>query len=112
MNDQVKEIEIDIEHAKEMIKLEEAMLRLKKNKDFELLILEEYFKNEAVRYVEALSSPNLQAEKYQEAIHKAMRGIGELKQFFNKISHNADMARSAIEEGRQAIDEMAEDGEL
>lgn len=112
MNSQVQEIELDIENAKQFVELHECAERLKKNKDFQKLILEEYFKNESVRLVEALSAPALQDEKYQKAITKTMEGIGQLKQFFNKVHHQAEMAKTAIEEGQEALSEMAEQGDL
>ena len=111
MNTEVREIELQIEQAREFIKLNEAMQRLRSNKDFEKVISEEYFKNESVRLVEAMSAPQLQDEKYQKAIHKSMAGIGNLKQFFAKVEHQAEMARSAIEEGNQALDDIETEGE-
>lgn len=49
----VQEIEIDIQKAKNDIELGDALKRLISNKDFDLLISENYFKGEAERVVGA-----------------------------------------------------------
>ena len=76
MTDQIKEIELNIEEAREFIKLEEV------------------------------SAPGLQEGKYQDAIVKTLSGIGQLQQFFNKVSHQAEMARSSIEDSENALEEL------
>lgn len=112
MNDEVKNIELNIEEAREFVKFNEALERLGKNKDFQTVILKGYFKEEPARLVEALAAPNLQDQKFQDAILKSMEGIGQLQQFFNKVQHQADMAQSAIEEGQRELDDMAERGDM
>lgn len=113
MSHEAQEIELNIEEAQGFIKLQEAVDRLSKNKDFQKVILEEYFKNEPVRFTEALSSPNLQAQEHQDAIMKALSGIGQLQQFLNKVAYQADMAERAIEDNNEELSRIHDEaGEI
>jgi len=112
MSQEIKDLEVSIEEAQAFIELQHAADRLRKNKDFQLLILEEYFKNEPVRMTEILAVPQAQDERTQGQIHAALRGVSELKQFFNKIQHQAMNAESAIEEANAEIDSIHEEGDL
>lgn len=108
-NPEIKEIELSIEQAREFKRTAEALDRLSKNKDFQHVIQQVYFKDEATRLVEVMAAPQLQEEKYQVAIRRSMEGIGQLQQFFNKVMHQGEMAKESIEEGQRELDEIAKE---
>jgi hypothetical protein len=112
MNEQFEEIELNIQEAKKLADLGDALSRLTNNKDFITVIREGYFKDEPVRLVQAKASPAMASPEGQAVVIKSIDAIGELYQYFGKIEHQADLARMAITEGEEALSEMAEQGEL
>lgn len=107
---EVQEIEIEIEQAREMIKRKEALDRLYKNPDFQLVIQKGYFEDEAVRLVHLKGAPAMRDPENQAAIIKEMDGIGSLKGYFSAIIHTAANAQAAIEEREALLLEMEEEG--
>jgi hypothetical protein len=112
MNEQFEEIELNIQEAKKLAGLGDALDRLTDNRDFIAVIREGYFKDEAVRLVQTKAAPGAKTEVIQAGITRSIDAIGELYQYFGKIEHQADLARMAISEGEEALSEMAEQGEL
>ncbi len=111
MTDNVKEIELDIEDARQTIAFHDAYVRLTKNADFQLLIEKNYFIDEAARLVEFKANPAVQNDAAQAAIIKALDAIGGLQQYFNKLGFQADNAERALEEANEALAEIAAEGE-
>ena len=108
-----QQIELDMASAQALIKHADALSRLMQNPDFQAVILNGYFKDEAVRLVSAKAAPQMKASENQEAILTALDGIGSLQQHINTVFALGENARSAIEDGRQALDEIAtEEGEI
>ena len=108
---EVRQIEIEIEQARELVKTRDALDRLMENPDFKEVILTGYFKDEPARLVELKAAPQMEAAQHQANIIKSMDGIGALQQYFNTIWHLGSNAESAIQDGHQAIDEIhAEEG--
>lgn len=99
MNDsRIEEIELSIEDAKKNIRLLEALSRLQNNKDFQLLIEDEFFVQGAARAVSMKSSPNFQEPHQQRVVDNVIVGIGQLQQFFNKVYQIGQMSRRSLEE--------------
>lgn len=106
---EVQEIEIEIEQAREMIKRKDALDRLCKNADFQLVIQKGYFEDEAVRLVHLKGAPAMRDADNQAAIIKEMDGIGSLKGYFSAIIYQAGIAADAIEERENLLTEIAEE---
>lgn len=111
MND-VEQIEISITDAKEKVALGDALERLLRNADFQTIIMTGYFEKEAVRLVMAKSLPSMARPEQQEAINKSIDAVGTLYQYFSRIDKEADLAVAAIQDGEDALSEMAETGEV
>lgn len=109
--DVIEEIELEINAAKELVELGDALARLSKNKDFVTVITENYFKGEAARLVMAKASPAMRHPDQQEGVTKSIDAIGQLYQYFFKVQTQANQARDSIAESEQAIEDLAE-GEL
>lgn len=108
----VEAIELDIRQARSLVDAEDALNRLYANKDFQAVILDGYFKEEAWRLVELKAAPAMQHEGHQRMISQAIDAIGGLQQHFNKIRVMADEARAAIEYSEQELELMAAEGEV
>jgi len=85
----IQTIEISIGKAKRAIELNKALNRLDKNKDFQLVIQEAYFKDEAARLIAAKSNPGLSMPEQQAHLDHCIMGLGSLQQFFITISQIA-----------------------
>lgn len=99
----VQQIELSIEHAREMIKTGDALNRLMQNVDFKNVITEGYFKDEPARLVELKAAPAMSDEKYQNDIIRSIDGIGSLQQYFNTIWAMAANSERAIEAGEEEL---------
>ena len=109
-DNQVTEIELNIKEAESLVNLGKALDRLHSNRDFKKLILEGFFKDEAVRLVHLKADPSVQNEKQQAAILRDIDGIGVLRSYFGKIYQQAAMADAAIEDGEKELEELRAEG--
>lgn len=105
----IEEIELSIQEAKEIAELGDALTRLEKNPDFLKVIKKDFLEGEAVRLVSLKAHPAMQKEDSQRLIDGGITAIGVFTQYLNKIHQQAEMARSAIEDGQNEISEMLKD---
>lgn len=85
----VQEIEVHIEHAKEAIAFGEAIERLISNRDFQLVIDKGYTTDEARRLTLLMGDPAI-ANKAPLVV--SLQAIGELHQFLrSKLGYAAQM---------------------
>lgn len=103
---QIEEIQVSMEEAKSKIDLRDAINRLQENKDFQLVINEGYFKDNAVQLTHSLSDMNLQAEEIQADILKQLQGIGMLRRYFRDIYAFAQQAENAMGADRETLAEL------
>lgn len=99
-------IQIELDEAKKKVKLVEALDRLERNKDFKLLIEEEFFKQETLRQASCLSDPSFQTPHMQASLIADMRAGATIQAFFRLLRRNGAAAEQAIinsEEELQAI---------
>lgn len=112
LTQQIEQIEINIERARDLISRADALDRLGSNPDFIRIIDEGYFKDEAVRLVHLKASPSMQGERTQIEIIKQIDAIGSLMGYFQTLSQQANLAESAITADQETIAEMLlEEGE-
>lgn len=102
---QIEQIEISLEHAKKAIARMEALDRLYKNKDFQQIITEGYFRDEASRLVLLKGDVNIndEAERHCE---KMINGIGCLRAYFQMVNHFGDQAQKALEDDHRTREEL------
>lgn len=103
---QIEEIELSIEEAKEHIELGRCLDRLQTNTDFTRLINEEYLKEEAIRVVHLRTDPQMQTPERQLALDKQMDAIGGLLNFFRAVQYRADQSIRAIEDSEEVLEEL------
>lgn len=102
MND-VKEIELSLEFAKELVERRDMVRRLTLNPEFKKLVSEGYFKDEAARLVGLLSDPS--AASHRQAIQEAMIGISNFQSFLRDIVRMGNVAADEIGDYEEALDE-------
>lgn len=102
----LQEIELSIKEAQKFVELGNALVRLQSNQDFKKIILEGYFKEEAIRLVHLKSDSNMQSAERQQGILRDMDAIGALEQHLRMVLHRADMARKAIVDAEELRDEL------
>lgn len=107
---QAAEIQIDLDEAKKKVKLLEALERLQRNKDYKLLIEEEYLRQEPLRLVSCLADPALQAPHMQASFVADMRAGSALNSFYLLVRRNGEAAYQAIKDGEEQLENLRGEG--
>jgi len=105
-DDEMVELEVDIELAKEKVALGDSLLRLHYNEDFKKVFVENLLRDEASRVVIALADPNMQRDDLRRYFHNMIITIGHLKQYMNGVLITANQAEKAIEDAEEARQEL------
>lgn len=96
-SNQIQQVEVSLEQARKVVAFGEAIRRLENNPDFRKVILEGYFKDEAVRLTMLTAEMNLKPEA-REAVMHGIRAIAECRQFLQNRVAFSDMAAKEIED--------------
>lgn len=107
----IKEIQITRDQAKEKIDLYESLVKLRKNKEFKLLIEKQYLEKEAIRLVHLKAHPSQEDLQSQQAVDKAINAIGEFGQFLNAILQEGIQMKKALEECDRELQLIHEESE-
>ena len=102
---QIEQIELQLEHAQKAIAKMEALDRLYHNKDFQAVIAEGYFKDEASRLVLLKGDVNID-EEAEKHCDKMINGVGCLRAYFQVINHFGEQAKKAIEDDQNTREEL------
>ena len=97
----LNQIELDIDHAREAIDRADALKRLFANKDFKRIIENGYFVDEASRLVLVKADPEMDSPEAQVNIQRSIDAIGPLRVYFRAILQFGDMAQRAIIDDEQ-----------
>jgi len=107
---EIEKLELNMKDAKHVLKLKKSLDTLRKNKDFQLIIEDEYFTSEAARLVKQKSAVHMQTPERQMFIDHGIVGLGSLQQFFSKIDAMYSEAERSLEADQLTHAElMAED---
>lgn len=111
-DDILQQLDRQIEAEKIRVTRGEALERLKKNKDFQLIVLDGYLREEAIRLVGLRGEPALSRPETQASILRDIDAIGSFGQYLRTVQAGADQAAKVIaqaEDERQAVlEETAE----
>lgn len=105
-NKTVQAIEENIRQAKLIAGKGEALERLRQNRDFKAVILDGYFKEEAIRLVHLKADPSMQSPDMQKSIIAQMDAIGSLNQYFTAVVQQGSIALKAISADEETRDEI------
>jgi hypothetical protein len=108
---QVAQIELSLEHAKELVAFRDAIKKLTSNREFKKIFIEGYFKDEAIRLVGLSADPAV--EKHHAEIQEQIKAISYAQQFLRNAQTKGDIAAASIEEHELALEEARfEEGEV
>ena len=101
-DEQLEEISITLEVAKEKVSMARALLRLQNNEYFKQVFVKEYMRDYAVRLVKLKASPATQSPIQQQDIINQIDAIGQLDQFMHFILQQGDLAEKSIIDAEEA----------
>lgn len=104
--DILQQIDQQIDVEKVRVARGEALERLQKNKDFQLIVLDGYLRNEAIRLVGLRGEPVLARPETQASILRDIDAIGSFGQYLRTVQAGAEQASKMIaqaEEERQTV---------
>ena len=96
IDNQIEQIEVSINQAKNAIDRMHAFQKLLTNENFKSILEEGYFKEEASRLVLLKSDPQMSSDENQKAVDNAIIGIGQLRQYFQTTMQLGRMAEKAL----------------
>ena len=99
VSEQIKEIEHSINELTKIKEKGEALRRLKDNKDFKLIVLEGYFKDEAARLV--LLKGDIGSEADQKFYTKAIKAIGMFNSYLSSVISLGRRAEDSLESHKE-----------
>ena len=103
----VEKLEETLKMANEGIELADLIEKLHRNPTFKKVILQGYYEDEAVRLVTLLSDSNMQQPEQQQLIQNAMRGIGELRSWFNGMQQRGSQLQKVKNDVEQELQYIA-----
>ena len=108
MEQEIETVELTIAEGKRLMERRAAAQRLAKNKDFQKLVLEGYFVDEAARLALLYSDPNM--AQHREHIEKDLYGVGGFKRYMSTIIQMGNIAENEMSDHEQTLEELrAED---
>lgn len=107
---EIAEIELHMDQAQKMIDKADAYMRLRNNPDYKTVIEVGYFEENAVRLVSLKAAGPMQTDEKQAAVLKAIDAIGELQQYLQGLLVLAGQAESAINDSREEIAMLEQEG--
>jgi hypothetical protein len=108
-NPNITGLEHQIESKRHQIEQSNALDRLLKNKDFQTIVIEGYFKQEAIRLVSAKGARENQAPNIQADILRDMDGIGAFQRHLALISMTGELAADSLGESEALLDSLRAD---
>lgn len=100
---EVEHIELSLEHAKSMVALKDAVLKLTSNREFKRVVLDGYFKEEASRL--ALLSADASVEKHRADILLSIQGISLFNGYLQRIVRMGEIAAQEVKDFEEALTE-------
>ena len=91
-----KELEVSIEEAKAVIEKKRLLEKLMSNREFKKVILDGYFKEEAIRLVGVSADPNPQLVQSRDQIQLEIQGISLLRNYLRTIMQFGEIAEREV----------------
>lgn len=109
--EQIEEVEIGIEHAREIVAKATALANLVSNKDFKTVVRDGYLKEEAVRLVLLKADPSAASAEMQASIADGIVAIGHFNQYLRTVQALGSMAAKSLGEYEDLRTELLDEGE-
>lgn len=104
----IKQVDLDIERARAAIQKMEALDRLYHNRDFKEIVTDGYFQKEASRLVLLKGDVNINEESERHC-DKMINGIGCLRAYFQMVNHFGQQAQAAMEDYEETRQELLQE---
>lgn len=108
-NDTVQSLEQNILQSKALVEMGQALERLQFNKDFKKVVVDGYFREEAIRLVHLKASPHTQSADMQRSIVNQIDAIGAVSDYFGTVLFKARQGERAIAADQETIEELAQE---
>lgn len=110
-SNEIEQVELSIAEAKKMVAKAKQVRKLINNKDFQAVVDDGYFRDEAARLVHIKSDPNI-PEELRPFIEMDINGIGGFKRYLRNIMHFGNLAEQELQENEETLEELRqEEGE-
>lgn len=105
--EEIREIQISIEEAEQMIEDLSRLNRLKENEDFKVLFMQRFLKDEAVRLVHLKQSPAIKDNSEAvEGIDTWINAIGVLVEFMRMVEIKGYGAKMSLDEYKEMLEQV------
>jgi len=104
---ELNEVLVSMEQVKDDIKNAELLEQLHRSPAFKKLIVEGYFKTEAINLVGAMAHP--MSETNKEQLRNKMVGISALHSYFNMLFNKGNTAMAALKDHEAAVEEISKE---
>ena len=108
-NSEIAALEYQLDGYRKQIERGQAVARLMANRDFKKIILEGYFKDEAVRLVHLKQAPDFQTDDKQRNILRDIDSIGTFRNYLNLVEYFAGQASQAIGVTESVLEEARQE---
>jgi hypothetical protein len=109
-NSDIETLEVEIDQAREVIRLNDELTKLLANPSFKKIIEVGYFEDEAIRLVALKMDLEFSSPEKQESIDRQMFGIGAVQAYLNKVRRAGNIAADAMAQMEEAQAELLEEG--
>lgn len=104
INEQTVAIELNVANARNQKDLAVSLERLYSNKDFQAVVTNGYFREEAVRLVLARGAANLQTPEHQAKLQAEIDAVSRFSSYLDTINFFGQQAVKAIEDGEAELE--------
>ena len=104
MSQMITSLENQLSGTKDLVARRDAALRLHDNRDFKLLMVDGFMRDEAARYVQASGDPALSAEDRADSLALA-QASGHVKRFLSVVVVMGNQAARDVGALQEALDE-------
>ena len=102
---EIRTVELSIQDAEKAIDLGRRAEALSRNPDFMKVVLDGYFKEEAIRLTHLVSAPNL-PEANRSMVEKDIWAIGAFRRFLETQMHFGQAAEADLATLRMDLDDL------
>ncbi|WP_269519454.1 hypothetical protein [Alteromonas sp. BMJM2] len=103
---EIKQIELGQKEAQRLVDEAKSAESLKKNRHFNRIVHENYFKTEPARLTMLLTDPEFQDEASQADIHSRLRAIAHFRDFIKTVTFVGSQAEGALDDMDKALEEI------
>jgi len=111
--EQIQQVELSIEDAKETIRVMEMLAKMSATPEWKTIIGDGYFRDEASRLVLIRAEPSQQSPEAQKTINDQITAIGHLRMYLSSIMQTGIAMEASLESHEEALQELQheDDGE-